>query len=374
MQEPQKYKVCHLTSAHPDKDIRIFLKECVSLANAGYETYLVLPNAESRIEKGVHIVSFESVFSSRRERMMKTVNQVLKEARKIDADLYHFHDPELLRVALKLKKGGKKVVYDVHEDLPKQILGKYWINKNLRKWVAKGFRRFENQKAKKMSGIITATTHIAERFLSLNKNTITVNNYPFTNELQPVKESNADVKNAVCYVGGITKIRGLSELVEAMSFCPNTKLILAGPVSPKGYLDELKSLKGWSQVEFLGQVDRQGVADILGRSFAGIVTFYPLPNHVDAQPNKMFEYMSAGLPVIGSHFPLWKEIIETNKAGLCVDPQLPSSIADAINKLCQNRDLVQQMGENGREAVLLKFNWEKEQEKLISFYQRLLKN
>lgn len=374
MQANPKYKVCHLTSAHPSTDIRIFLKECVSLANAGFETYLVVPNSVTRTEKGVHIVSFESPFSSRRQRMTKTVNRVLDEARKINADVYHFHDPELLRVALKLKKGGKKVIYDVHEDLPKQILGKFWINKYLRKGVAAAFRFYENRKAQKMSGIVAATTYIAERFKALNRNTITLNNYPFTNEL---RQADADVvtsKKAICYVGGITKIRGLTELVQAMAHCPNTTLILAGTVSPPSYLKELENLDGWSRVEYMGQVDRLGVAKILGRSFAGMVTFHPLPNHVDAQPNKMFEYMSAGLPVIGSHFPLWKDIIEANNSGLCIDPQNPTAIAQAINTLQQNSNLASQMGQNGVEAVLNKFNWEKEQEKLISFYQNLLKN
>ena len=104
---------------------------------------------------------------------------------------------------------------------------------------------------------------------------------------------------------------------------------------------------------------------------AGLVTFYPLPNHVDAQPNKMFEYMSSGLPVIASNFPLWKKIIEGNKCGLCVDPLDPAAIAKAIDYIVSHPDEARAMGENGKRAVYEKYNWGVESEKLISLYRSL---
>jgi glycosyltransferase involved in cell wall biosynthesis len=124
----------------------------------------------------------------------------------------------------------------------------------------------------------------------------------------------------------------------------------------------------------MGKVDRAGVANILSKSFAGIVTFYPLPNHIDAQPNKMFEYMSAETPVIGSNFPFWKDIIERNNCGLCVDPQDSVEISMAIKSLKENKNMVRSMGENGRKAVLNKFNWSIEETKLLSFYSQIIKN
>jgi glycosyltransferase involved in cell wall biosynthesis len=364
-------KICHLTSAHPDGDIRIFHKQCVSLAKAGYDVSLIIPNTESRIEKGVNIISFESKYLTRKERMTKTVNTVLEKALELDADVYHFHDSELLRIALKLKRKGKKVIYDVHEDLPKQIMGKYWINPALRKIVSFGIKVYENSIAKRLDGVIAATPFIGARFKKINENTITVNNFPFVDELNNSEGEKDFEKDFICYVGGISKIRGLSELVGALEYCDNTRLILAGPVSPDEYLEELKHLKGWGKVDYLGKVDRPGVASILNKSFAGIVTFYPLPNHVDAQPNKMFEYMSAETPVIGSNFPLWEEIILANNCGLCVDPKNSKDIAKAINLLKKDKTLVKEMGRNGRDSVLNKYNWNIEETKLVSFYNKL---
>ena len=93
-----------------------------------------------------------------------------------------------------------------------------------------------------------------------------------------------------------------------------------------------------------------------------------MPNHVNALPNKMFEYMSAGLPVIASNFPLWKEIVEGNKCGLTVNPLSPKEIAEAIRYLLAHPEEARKMGENGRKAVLEKYNWDNESRKLMVFY------
>ncbi|MBD3768073.1 MAG: glycosyltransferase, partial [Gammaproteobacteria bacterium] len=103
----------------------------------------------------------------------------------------------------------------------------------------------------------------------------------------------------------------------------------------------------------------------------GLVTFLPAPNHIDAQPNKMFEYMSAGLPIITSIFPLWREIVEGNQCGLCVDPLDPQAIGEAIQYLIDNPVEAEQMGKNGRQAVEQKYNWTIEEQKLLDLYAGL---
>jgi glycosyltransferase involved in cell wall biosynthesis len=126
-------------------------------------------------------------------------------------------------------------------------------------------------------------------------------------------------------------------------------------------------------VNALGFLSRQEVKTLLAESMAGIVTFLPVPNHIDAQPNKMFEYMSAGLPVIGSHFPLWKEIIEGNNCGICVDPNQPEEIGKAIQYIFDHPKEAENMGINGIKAIEEKYNWRAEEQKLISTYQSILK-
>ncbi len=230
------------------------------------------------------------------------------------------------------------------------------------------FEKYENYIARRLNAIVCATPFIKNRFVHLNKNTVDINNYPLLDELYT--ESTWALKtNTVTFTGLINDIRGCEQLVDAMNFAKNVKLILAGIVSPVLFLNKLKSSAGWNNVDFRGQVDRMSVANILLSSKAGIVTFLPLPNHFDAQPNKMFEYMSAGIPVIASDFPLWKEIIEKNNCGICVDPTKADKIAEAINILCANDILASQLGANGRNAILNKYNWPNEANKLIELYQ-----
>lgn len=365
-------KVCHFTSAHKSDDIRIFHKECVSLAEAGYDVYLIAANTEEKVIDGVSIINVDKPTSGRFSRMLKTSKAVYKKAISIDADVYHFHDPELLRFALRLKRKGKKVIYDAHEDVPKQILGKYWINKYLRKTVALVFRLFENFISKRLDCVITATPHIRDRFLKVNKNTVDVNNFPLMKELLVPSDWSLK-KNEVCYVGGITQIRGLHFVVESFLYLENIKLNLVGSFShnTNEFENGMKALLSWEKVNFYGQVSRKEVGDIFSNSKAGLVTFLPLPNHMDSQPNKIFEYMSAGIPVVASDFPLWKEIIEVGNCGICIDPEQPTKIAEAIQKIIDNPNMAQEMGANGRKLVIERYNWDIEKLKLLEIYSRL---
>jgi len=155
--------------------------------------------------------------------------------------------------------------------------------------------------------------------------------------------------------------------------CTDTRLVLAGKFASTDDFDSAKSMKGWAQVDYRGQVDRSEVAKILTESSAGLALYHPGPNHDDSQPNKLFEYMAAGIPVIASNFPLWKEIVVKNECGICVDPLNPEEIAAAINWVLQNPMAAASMGRNGLNAVLEKYNWEAESQKLNSFYEKLLK-
>ncbi len=134
----------------------------------------------------------------------------------------------------------------------------------------------------------------------------------------------------------------------------------------------LEVRKGWEKTNFLGQINRDEVKRVLRESQVGIVTFLPFGNHTHSQPNKLFEYMAQGIPLVASNFDLWKAIIEKVDCGLCIDPSDPKAISGAIQTLLSDKVKAKQMGENGRDAVLNTFNWESEEKKLIELYHGLL--
>jgi glycosyltransferase involved in cell wall biosynthesis len=361
-------KVCILTSVHRSFDIRIFQKEAKSLVKAGYNVTLLARHNKEEIVKGIRIVPLPKP-KNRIERMTKTVWLVFRKSVKIDADIYHFHDPELIPIGLLLKHHGKRVVYDVHEDAPRQILSKDHILGLFRKPVSAFIEALEAFSAKRFDGVVTATPFIDKRFSELGANTVNVNNFPIVAELNSAQNSWEMKEKAVCYVGGISRIRGVIEMVEAIGKT-KYKLIQAGNFEP-GLEQKLMKMPGWSQVESLGFVDRTGVREVMTRSMAGLVLLYPIINYRDALPVKMFEYMSAGIPVIASNFPLWKEIVEVPECGICVDPLNAEEIADAIRWIVEHPLEAKRMGENGRRAVTEKYNWEIEEKKILKLYSLL---
>ncbi len=361
-------RVVHLTSAHPRDDIRIFAKQCRSLAARGYDVTLVVADGlgdDSR--DGVRIVDVGRL-PGRLNRMFRTAGRVFERAAALGADLYHLHDPELIPAGLRLKRLGRRVVFDSHEDVPKQMYSRPYLGPVSKRAMSVTFSLFERCACRRLDGIVAATPFLRDKFLRINPRTLDVNNYPFVGELDSGAPW-AGKRMEASYVGGISAARGIREVVRAFG-CLGTdaRLNLAGPFSEPGVEAEVKTYPGWSRVNRLGIVDRAGVRELLGRSMAGLVTFLPLPNHVDAQPNKMFEYMSAGVPVVASNFPLWRDIIEGNECGLCVDPGDPKAIAGAIDRLVTDPDLARRMGENGQAAVLAKYNWAAEEDKLLNFY------
>jgi len=363
-------KVCHLTSVHHPYDTRIFVKECSSLAQAGYDVTLIAPAEKDEVKNGVHIIAVNKN-ASRPLRMITTVNEVWKKALHVDAEIYHLHDPELLRIGLKLKKAGYKVIYDAHEDVPRQLLAKHYLPSFAKKTIASAFERYENRAVANFDQVITVTPLLEKRFKALNPNSAQICNFPLLREFPATDKATNFRKKEICYVGGITAIRGIREMVAALDYC-NTSLHLGGTFSPPSLHDDIARMRGWKKVKEHGFMNREQVKSLLATCCAGLVLLHPTENYVDAYPVKMFEYMAAGLPVIASDFPLWNDIISRYACGICADPFNIEAIAAAINKLLTDEELAQQMGVNGRKAIESVFNWEQEEKKLVAIYRKLL--
>lgn len=361
-------KICHITSAHKRDDIRIFVKECVTLATYGHEVMLVVADdLPDGIQNGVHIYNVDKQLT-RIKRMLQTPKDIYNKVLQLQPDVVHFHDPELMLIGNKLVKQGYKVVYDVHEDLPKQVLNKHWIPKIIRPLVSFCIAYLEKKYSKIFYGIIAATPIIAKRFKQYNHNTIDLCNYPVLAELNVAYTAWDNRQNTMCYIGSISKTRGIEAII-ASCVVSHIPLELAGIFSGDISLDELKSRTGGEYINYLGILNRAQITSLLQKVKIGLVTLLPTPSYVESLPIKMFEYMLAGIPLIASNFPLWQEIVGKYDCGILVDPNNPEQIAQAALELIANQDRSRQMGINGRNAVLEYFNWEQEQKKLINFYK-----
>jgi glycosyltransferase involved in cell wall biosynthesis len=366
--KPNVCRIAHLTSVHPRSDTRIFIKQCRTLAAHGYHVTLVVADDQGDEYKDGVTIADVGRLAGRLNRIFTTTRRVFDKAVALDADIYQLHDPELIPIGLKLKRRGKKVIFDSHEDVPGQLLGKPYAGPVSRQMLSAAFSVFERYACSRLDGIITATPSIRDKFLRINPSTVDVNNYPLPAEFDAAARW-ADKAPEVCYVGGIAAIRGIRELVRACAQLHSpARLALAGQFSEPALEAEVSAYPGWERVTAHGQLDRAGVRRVMARAVAGLVTLHPVVNYLEALPVKMFEYMAAGIPVIASRFPLFRDIIEGGQCGLCVDPFDPKAIAAAIDYLVENPDLAKLMGENGRKAVLEKYNWAAQAVKLTDFY------
>jgi len=368
-------KICHISTAHTRYDVRIFLKEATSLAELSSlfsVSLLIADDYPDEVRNGVSIKSIGKP-KSRIERMFTASKKILKKAKKEDADIYHIHDPELFWLIIPLKAAKKKVIFDLHEDLPAQILSKPYLNSISRKllyWVAKLYEGFLFNKA---DYIVTATPFICDINRKRNQNIICVSNFPIQAEFRNDATVDLNLKElSVCYTGGISTIRGVGFLIDSVLQSDSDWILhLAGPIGDRLIEEKLNdALSKTNRIKYWGNVDRVTLKKIFSISRAGFVTFLPVPNHTNAVPNKLFEYMSSGLPVICSSFKYWEEIISENNVGLVVDPSNISEIIRSVEYIMKNKDEAIEWGRNGVLAVKNKYNWEAEREKLINVYKR----
>ncbi|HET6174587.1 MAG TPA: glycosyltransferase family 4 protein [Gaiellales bacterium] len=363
-------RVCHVTTVHHADDHRILWKECVSLQAAGYDVTLIAPATHDLEIAGVKVVALPPSSSNRARRMLARPLAAFRAALDLDAALYHFHDPEFLPHALRLARRGKPVIYDVHEDLPKQLLTKPWISPALRRPAAWCANRVELAAVQRLSAVICSEPPYVERLSPHARRAVLVANFPRLEEISPGPwEERA---RAACYIGDLSRIRGLIELVDAMSDVAG-HLELAGSFDSSLGRQDLEASPGWQRVRFHGRIGRPEIAALLRRCRVGVVPLHAVPNYVVAWPVKLFEYMAAGLPVVATDVPPWNGIIARFRCGICVPVSDSRALAAAITRLFDDADEAREMGERGRRAVEQHYSWTSQEANLLGLYEELLR-
>ena len=368
-------KIALLSTLHPRDDIRIFVKQACSLAEINdYEVhFLVYDGLKNEVNKNVRIINVggSQKESNRFFRLVLGSFFAIKYIIINKFDIVHFHDPELIFVGILLRLIGIKVIYDVHENVRMQILTKKWIKSGLRALVSKLFAFIEHNTAYFWNYVVCATPSIAKNFSHIS-NIIVINNYPI---VQP-NYQRKNIKNIeidVIYIGVISLERGITFLLDAILFDPKIRVCIVGRFDSNDTKAICESHVIWKYVNYVSWSNKSKVDDLLSKSLSGIVNFLPLENHIESQPNKLFEYMEAGLAVIASDFPLWRTLIEESSSGFLVDPTKSDSIYAAISNVTSNVEQSISMGSNGRKVIVKEFNWEFEKFKLYDIYKKIRK-
>jgi len=395
-------KICILTSAHPPLDARIFYKEACSLHKAGYEVVLIAPYPgrpggqtggrpnsggqpgeeypREEVVEGIRI-RYVPPFQRRIQRILnlKAIYQAAVEEK---ADLYHFHDPDLIFTGLRLqKKLGKPVIYDVHEYYADSLKTRYWIPAPLRNTVAAAFDRVEKSAAGKFAGLFTVNHHMEGLFKQYNPVGASLFNFPLQEQFQFVRPEKAEKSSSpiILYLGGINKERGLEVILEAMPLVckkyPKARCLLVGPLELDDLDERFQPLENWlkkGNVDVLGKVPYSQVPDILKSAQIALVPLLPTLNYQKAIPVKLIEYMAAGLPVVGSRFGYIEQILLEDNCGRLAEPEDPKSLAQEICYLLDNPAQALTYAQNGWDAFHNKYSWESEEKKLLAVYEQVL--
>jgi len=360
-------KVCHISTAHPPFDVRIFHKECVSLAKAGFDVSLVVTHDKEETVKGVKIIPLPQS-KGRIHRMFIKTHFAFYRSLKTKSKIFHFHDPELLIVGIFLKILGKKVIFDSHENVSSQIESKNWLGgKLLRSIIKTAYRTFERFSILFFDSVISVTPEIVT-FLTPKKGVL-IRNYPIISLIDSVKNTKSiPSKPLLIYVGGLTRIRGIKEICTAVEHLENeVELWLVGNWESKEFQNDC--LSNNNRVKYLGVKPLEEVYPLINKANIGFVTLFPEKNYLNSLPIKAFEYMACELPMIMSDFTYWKKTF--SNCAEFVDPTSVSDISKAITFLLSNPETAKKYGKTGREKVMSQFSWESESKKLVDLYKEL---
>lgn len=289
---------------------------------------------------------------------------------RINNAIIHFHDPGFLVYAYLIKLfTNNSVIYDIHEDVPKDILLKSWIPYYRRIIFSKVYSFLERKMGRKLDGLITVTDHILERIKKINRNSITIKNYP----IQPQKiDAWSNRKNQVIYVGAISKERGIFEMLELAGKLNKYKFIIAGKFATDKLEKEVRSNPNWKNIEYLGIINSELRNNLLNESKLGFVLLQSTITYQHALPVKLFEYLSYGVPVVSSHLNILNEIILENNCGISIDID-DFNLKKANNKIKELLSSEGNMLEYHQNAIktIERYSWDNEFKKYQEFLSQI---
>jgi glycosyltransferase involved in cell wall biosynthesis len=340
------------------------------LAEEGYQVTLVARHPRDEVVEGVHILGITPK-AGRMGRVTKLVWQAYWTAARQNAEVYHFHDPELILAGLLLKLRGHKVIYDSHEAFARKLLSKPWIPRLLRTLVSRSYAKLERALCRKYDHVIAADRTTAE---ALPGSRVTVvANYPIITEAQqrlPARKAPRD-RYVLLYVGGLERDRGIGVMLDIAELLRDrVELRLLGRwFDPENE----RRASQMSNVRFLGFQPLNVLYEEMMNADLGLVLLQPIPAYLYAAENtvKIFEYMSCALPVVASDFPAFRTMVAETQCGVCVDPTDARATSRQILHLLEQPKLREQMGRNGHNAVLAGYNWEAEKRKLLAVYEEV---
>ncbi len=370
-------RICEVTCMHDADDDRIYQRACLGLAREGHEVVLIAEGAPGKALEGVA----HRPLTPRRglRRRVFSAWEAYRLARREDADVFHFHDPELLLPMLLLASGGRRVVYDVHENYASRIT-RGRVPGPLVPLIRAAWRAFELTVVRRLSGVIAVTESMGDLYRDHARRQIVV-----LNTVDPVRLGGVDLdqpkdpRPVLLISGTHSRARNCLQAVEALPLIlekvPDAVLRFLGRYHPQGFAEELAAraaaLEVTGHVELEGMIPWEENFARAARAHVGCVFYADTPNNRVGLPNRLFEYMFCGLPVLAEDFPELRRVIAETGCGVVVDSSSPRSIATGAVRLLADPEEACEMGRRGRHAVLGQFSFPNEVRRMVELFESL---
>ena len=375
--------ICFLSSEHPPFDKRVFSKEARSLAAAGYGVIHLCPgDGTSTVVDGVCLRTYVRDRGWRARLVF--LPQLYRLAAALDADCYHCNEVDswFVGVTLRIRK-SKRLVFDVHEHYPGMFAERFFP-RFLQPAAAAGMRLLFRVLAFCTDRIVLAKASLVTDFKGLERKQVLVQNYPLSSYLG----SHGDASKAIqkpeengiraVHIGLMGRKRWpelLDALARAKSKTLRVHLIGSFSDGSREQFDQrVLALGLQNRIEIEEWMPFEDAYKRLAIAHAGLVFLEPgQVNQIHALPHKMFDYMMASLPVIVPSFAEEiSQIVRASDCGLLVNSSDPIELARALDLLASDPSLRRRLGENGRCAVLEKYNWETEGARMTRMYDELV--
>jgi len=370
-------RVCVFTTVHRPFDVRIFHKEARSLAEAGHRVTLLAHADFVREEKNGVVVKGVKRPANRFFRLFNVFRFALL-CLKEQADVYHFHDFELLPIGLFLKLvTGRVVIYDCHENFPEAVYERVWYPDWLKPILSRLIAGIEPAMARRLDAVVCVVPDQQKRFDQKGCKTVLVRNLPRLENFEAAVNRDLPKLDRIIYLGGLTVVRGARLMVDMMlelkKTHPDVKLLWLGPFNEASVQKNIKdyiSTKGVGEsIEHIRLVPHEQVPEYIVQSKIGLIPWQPNEQMLRMIfPNKIFEYMACGLPVIASDLPSFKYVFNKANSGKIIQADDPCAFAKAIAELLGSPEKMREMGANGRRFVKQYYNWSMEADKLLQLY------
>jgi len=366
-------KVCHLSSVHFALDTRIYYRMCKFLSSS-YDVTLIAVHPIEEVKDNVHIIPFKR-YHNRKFRILFGWLFMFFKAIKVNARIYHLHDPELIPCGILLRLIGKKVILDIHENIAEDLFDKPWIKRQ--KLVFTIFTFFEKI-ACKLFYILLAERSYEKRYQKMCKHISTVQNFCDTGFFAPFEKTAYKDSLNLYYIGIVLENRGILQILEALHLLKMEGIEANFHCVGELYTDldrKIKSLKYYKEIEnqihFYGRLPLEEGYIMAKNMDIGMCLIWPMKNSIESYPTKLFEYMRCGLPIITSNFPLYREVIEENNCGVCIDPLNVLELKKVLIAMHMDVEKSELMAKNGKKTVFEKYDWKSQTPILSKVYDTL---